>query len=176
MVRERFRVGEVDGSGSFGQITDAAVDSRGIIFALDALMHRAYVLSPDGRLLGHFGGSGTGPGEFVDPVAIMTGADDRVHVLDQRGGRIVTFDWHAGAQHVSTRRLAVAPGDACLADGTYYVHVLGLDSLFAVFRQGEREALGGVDPVPWTPDLLGERSPQCQEHIRRTRRSFGSRW
>jgi hypothetical protein len=38
------------------------------------------------------------------------------------------------------------------------------------------EALAGVDPVRWTPDLYGERSPQCQERDRRIRQSSGSRW
>ena len=39
-----------------------------------------------------------------------------------------------------------------------------------------RKEVFGLDPFPWTPDQLGERSPRCRLRVRLIRPSSGSRW
>lgn len=65
----------------FSQVTDMDVDSRGRIFAGDAL-NEILVLDADGRLLRRFGRLGGGPGEFqaVSTVHVLPG--DSLYVYD----------------------------------------------------------------------------------------------
>ena len=43
-------------------------------------------------------------------------------------------------------------------------------------RRSSGTGHSGLDPFPWTPDQLGERSPRCRLRVRLIHPSSGSRW
>jgi tetratricopeptide (TPR) repeat protein len=70
---------------------DVAVDSLGIVSALDQYRHRIYQYDQAGNLLSIFGGSGLREGAFVMPVSIVAGDQGRLYVLDATRGSIQVF-------------------------------------------------------------------------------------
>lgn len=78
----------------FSQVTDMDVDSRGQIYAGDAL-NEIVVLTPDGKLVRRFGGLGGGPGEFQAVSTVYLLPDDSLYVYDGYGQRATIYQPHS---------------------------------------------------------------------------------
>jgi hypothetical protein len=80
------------GGGFVGQwrasAVDVAVDAAGYVYGINRL--RLERFSPRGTLVGRWGSSGTGPGQFGDPWGIATGSGN-VYVVDTFSNRIEVF-------------------------------------------------------------------------------------
>jgi uncharacterized protein (TIGR03663 family) len=61
------------------------------IYVTDTGNERIQVFGLDGSFLRAFGGFGTGPGQFIEPVGVATGADGNVYVADSGNARISVF-------------------------------------------------------------------------------------
>lgn len=121
-----------------------AVDQRsGTVFAADVLAHTILVLSPEGTLLGTFGGNGAEPGQFnfpthiaLDPQGNLLVADSmnfRIQHLTQTGEVIGTFGEAGNARGDFARPKGVAA-----IDQDVFVAVEGLyDSLVFFAPTGE---------------------------------------
>lgn len=75
--------------GGFGRVVGGALTDSDA-FVLDAQTARVYRYSPEGELLGSFGGPGDGPDEFRQPVAVSVN-QDTVVVADRQRSRMVRF-------------------------------------------------------------------------------------
>jgi 6-bladed beta-propeller len=89
----------------FGQITDIGVDSRGFIYAGDAL-GEIFVLDARGRLSRRFGRTGNGPGEYQNIGTIHLLADDSLFVYDGAAQRATVYAPH-GQKVAYTIRLPI---------------------------------------------------------------------
>ena len=61
------------------------------IYVVDTGNERVQVFSPDGTFIRSWGGYGSEPSQFIEPVGIAIGPDDRVYVADSGNGRISVF-------------------------------------------------------------------------------------
>ena len=120
----------------FFHIARVKVDADGILWALDNRALLVHKIRLDGTVLS-FGGSGSGPGEFIAPVAISV--DSVVRVYDGVQQRVSLFD--RDGQHLVTTRLEGPTG--------FMAHVIvQLPNQQAVASRGGRYAPGrpGHDP------------------------------
>ena len=62
------------------------------IYVTDTGNERVQVFGPDGSFRRAWGGTGTGPGQLIEPVGIAVSDDSRVYVADSGNGRISVFD------------------------------------------------------------------------------------
>ena len=76
---------------AFGLPYDIALDPDGTLLVIEYGAGRLSRVSADGRLLGQFGHSGSGTGEFATPWGLIVDAQRRVHVADTKNRRIVTL-------------------------------------------------------------------------------------
>lgn len=103
-VPERFRavneirVGDIDGPLALRRVA-WLVAAEGQVFLSQSRDQLVRVLSDDGDLIGEWGGSGEGPGEFrrLDWMGLVDGG---LQVVDYGLGRITTFDLDGTAQNV----------------------------------------------------------------------------
>jgi len=75
---------------------DVAVDASGRVFVTDTGNKRVVVYDRDGGVLDQWGGAGSGPGQFEEPVGIAPDAAGNVYVADTWNGRIQVFDRDLG--------------------------------------------------------------------------------
>lgn len=84
-------------AGPFNGCTNLTVAPTGDLYVADGYGNcRVHRLSPDGELLGSFGGIGIGPGEFHLPHAICATPDGLLLVGDRENERIQVFDLDGG--------------------------------------------------------------------------------
>jgi hypothetical protein len=79
------------GDGEFKSPRDAAVDSSGNVFALDAVREDVQKFTSNGNFLDKWGGHGTGNRQFNQPSGIATDAANNVYVADTINKRIQKF-------------------------------------------------------------------------------------
>jgi hypothetical protein len=77
--------------GEFGRLSALAVDSRGRMYAADAMRQRIDVFGPDGAHLATIGGRGQGPGEFMGLRDLAVGRGDTLFALDVQNQRASVF-------------------------------------------------------------------------------------
>lgn len=77
--------------GKRPQFADLAVDSAGIISAVDGASGRIYQYSPDGDLLTVFGGMGNTKGTFQLPTSMAIDSEGCLYVLDGKLNNIQVF-------------------------------------------------------------------------------------
>jgi hypothetical protein len=113
----------------FGRIVDAARDSSGLVYLLDAGEQAIRVFSADGRFLRAVSREGRGPGELVNPLAIRHDGVSTLYVLDAVNG-LSLWRTSAGATTYlrtillqSTRRAA----DFCLLGTRIFVYATASD-------------------------------------------------
>lgn len=84
------------GPDHFNGPTDVVVNANGEVFVTDGheddSNNRVVKFSADGRYLEEWGGSGSGPGEFLVPHAIALDSAGRLFVADRDNNRIQIFD------------------------------------------------------------------------------------
>ncbi len=61
------------------------------IYVADTGNERVQVFTPDGTFIRSWGGYGSEPNQFIEPVGIAVGPDDRVYVADSGNARISVF-------------------------------------------------------------------------------------
>ncbi len=88
-LTEAFRIGDASGDMFFASIPVVSVDSRNRVFIKDG--HVFNVVSSTGNVVGLFGETGEGPGEFQHASSAAFGPKDSVYVLDTRLRRVTVF-------------------------------------------------------------------------------------
>ncbi len=77
--------------GPYG-LNGLAVDPYGLLYAADTGRNRVLVFTPDGTLLKQFGRSGSGLGDFTQPMAIAFLPDGTLAVADWENSRLERWD------------------------------------------------------------------------------------
>jgi DNA-binding beta-propeller fold protein YncE len=75
-------------NGWFATVTGMAIDERGNVFVSDFYNHRVQKFAADGTFLSSFGSEGSGPGEFLHPLAVATAPGGVVYVTDFGNNRV----------------------------------------------------------------------------------------
>jgi eukaryotic-like serine/threonine-protein kinase len=144
------------GHGQFNLITGegnpwgtVAFAKDGSFFVLDVGNRRVQAYDAGRRLLNTWGGLGTDPGKFSNPVAIQVGPDGSVSVLDDRRGVIETYD-AAGKVLGSFSPLENVSngsgGFAIDADGNFYVGAVTPNEIRIFDRTGA--SIGSFPTAP----------------------------
>jgi DNA-binding beta-propeller fold protein YncE len=71
--------------------SNVAVDDEGDVYVTDYAGDRVLKFSPDGAVLGEWGGHGAGPGQFSGPFGVTLDQRNAIYVVDQLNGRIQKF-------------------------------------------------------------------------------------
>jgi pimeloyl-ACP methyl ester carboxylesterase/sugar lactone lactonase YvrE len=152
-------------SGEPDTISDVVLDpASGDVFALDATADQVVHLSPDLQVLGTFGGTGDGPGQFSDPAAIAFDPSGHLLVVDTGNNRIETFSrdgtlvstWDAPGGAMWPFGLAVdAHGDLVVSGGQPYDQTTNAAGQVIVFSPDRTPLLtlklGAIQPLAF-PD------------------------
>jgi len=72
----------------FATVTSVATDKAGNVFVADFYNNRVQKFSADGTFLSNFGVKGSGPGQFLYPIALAISDDGSVFVADYGNNRI----------------------------------------------------------------------------------------
>lgn len=105
----------------FGMIVDGAIDSTGRLYLLDRRKQSVDVFTSEGALVTSAGGPGSGPGEFVEPVAMELGGHGELYVADA-DGRITRFLSRGDSLvHDRTFLAGFNPNDLCVSGGSVFV-------------------------------------------------------
>ncbi len=75
-------------NGWFATVTGVATDKAGNVFVADFYNNRVQKFSADGTFLSSFGTRGSGPGQFLYPIAVAISDDGSVFVADYGNNRI----------------------------------------------------------------------------------------
>lgn len=70
----------------------AVLLSRGSVYVADTGNKRIVRFSPEGKRLAAWGGDGTGPGQFIEPVGLAAGPSGNIYVADTGNHRVQVFD------------------------------------------------------------------------------------
>ena len=130
--QELYRIGTLTGEEweQFGDVYDVAFDGAGNLHVIDTQSDRVFVVGTDGRLIRELGGTGDGPGEFGNAIAMAVMAD----------GRVVVVDMSRHGYHV------FGP------DGEFQ-HMVGMDGNPSITTRGFFRALPGADAIIRVPTL-----------------------
>jgi len=87
---------DVDGldDGGFGPVRGVyalAVDSSGLIYAVDREYDRIQVFRPNGTFLAKIGSTGSAAGRFDEPVDVAIGSNNRMYVAERENNRVQVF-------------------------------------------------------------------------------------
>jgi hypothetical protein len=122
VLTEVLRLGSAFGDDAFGRVMDVELGPTGRIYVADDLNYRVSVFDRSGRLQGHTGRRGRGPGEFERPWYLAVDRHDTLFVWDAALARISVF-----GPNLRFRRSFDAPGAwtvggfSVRADGTLLV-------------------------------------------------------
>ena len=107
-LRERYRVGSLDGDGPdvFGEIRDVELGPGGELYVLDGQAAEVRVFGSDGVYLRTLGRSGAGPGEFNRPMGMAQDAQGTLWVMNWGNARYTGYDPGTGELLREVRRLA----------------------------------------------------------------------
>jgi hypothetical protein len=107
-VRERFRIGALDGDGPdvFGRIIDVEFSAEGELYVLDGQASEVRVFGRNGEYLRSFGRVGQGPGELNRPMGMTFDSRGILWVMNWGNGRYSGYDPHTGEVVEEKRRLA----------------------------------------------------------------------
>lgn len=124
---------------------DVAVDSNGIVTALDSVSKKLYQYDGEGNLLGVFGGEGSWAGRFKSPVSVAVDRQQRLYVLDSALNNIQVFtrtQFATAVQqgivlfHEGKYDEAFEPWSAALQiDANYPLAYMGIGKVF--YKQGQ---------------------------------------
>lgn len=150
-------VGVLDGDPSqqFGDLT-AVASQRGARFAvLDARLGVLRIFDTDGKSVGQSGRSGSGPGEFRVPTALVPVGGDTVAVLDQSLSRVSFFNTAVATDgFVRSFQLDVPSRDFC---------GLGKWLFVAGFRARDSSTIRRIDLAGTELGAFGQPFPNSQD-------------
>ncbi len=86
------QAGAQDAGVAFYGPRGIAVDGQGNVWVTDTGNKRVLKFDPNGRLLGQWGGSGAGEGQFLEPVGIAIDSKGQIFVADTWNRRVQVFD------------------------------------------------------------------------------------
>ena len=113
-----------NGDYQFDGPTDVVVAANGDVFITDGhepeSNNRVLKYSADGRFITSWGGTGSGPGQFLVPHMIAMDSTGRLFVADRSNGRVQIFD-QEGTFLEEWRQFGRATGLYIAADDTIYV-------------------------------------------------------
>lgn len=125
------------GGSEIGSIAGIAVDEKQkLLVVSDAKKHVVHLYDYEGKYLRHFGGRGSGKGEFNIPYGVAVDSSSRVYVVDSGNFRIQIFDAQGvfiksiGNVGSSAGNFARPKGVALDSEGHIYV----LDAAFGNFQ------------------------------------------
>ena len=128
----------VRGAPPFNRPTNLAVAPNGDLYVSDGYGNaRVHRFSATGKLLGSWGGPGTGPGQFMLPHGVAVDATGNVYVCDRESDRIQVFT--AEGRFVREITNVQRPTQIVLARGFMYVSELGWRAGQRSFRHGPIE-------------------------------------
>lgn len=135
----------------FGTLVDAAADESGALLLLDGdyVLVRSLSASLDSVQI--IGRAGEGPGEFVQPISLLSVAADRFAVFDRANHRLQSFEGSGGTfvpSGQSTVQKLAELRDACSLNGSYFIK--GMQMMIAG-DAAESNELRGVDLTEVTP-------------------------
>jgi hypothetical protein len=113
---------------------DVKIDSHGNVYVAEERNHRIQIFSPDGDHLGFVGKSGTGDGEFDNPLGVALDSDDNLYVVDHRNDRIQKFS-PDGRFLMKWGATGSGGGDFI---GPYYIELDEQDDVYVVDRGNHR--------------------------------------
>lgn len=92
-VEEELSIGSAttEGPELFGSLTGLVVTNDGAIHVLDRQAKELKRFGADGEHEWTVGREGAGPGEFLDPIGLALGPDDRLWVTDVRNARYASY-------------------------------------------------------------------------------------
>ena len=108
VLRERFRLGSLDGDGPdvFGEIRDVELGADGELYVLDGQAEEVRVFLSDGTYLHTLGRSGEGPGELNRPAGMALDSGGTLWIMNWGNARYTGFDPATGEVRREARRLA----------------------------------------------------------------------
>lgn len=140
--RDAYRVGEVEGPPgiAWGRIADAAMDTLGNVYVVDAMEKSVFVHNIDSGLVRSIGRAGSGPAEFQYPVAL--GLQDTVlTVFDPRLWRVSTFS--TSGEYRSIGSPPPEPRMGQVWEGTFTPDGDLMNLSYAQYQQSLTDELGG---------------------------------
>jgi DNA-binding beta-propeller fold protein YncE len=84
--------GRFPGAGVPDTPTGIAVDASDNVYVTKASTDQIQKFDADGNLLGEFGQTGNGNGEFYDPAAVAIGPDGNLYIADTKNQRVQKLD------------------------------------------------------------------------------------
>lgn len=121
------------------QFADLAVDSVGIISAVDTVSGQIYQYSPDGDLLTVFGGLGDTKGTFQLPTSMAIDSEGRLYVLDGMLNNIQVFEPTSFIKKVHSAVKQYGDGNYFEARNSWE-EVLEMDESYQLARTGLGDA------------------------------------
>ena len=104
-----------------GSVGDVGMDADGNLYVLDPINHEVRVFDRRGEFLTSAGGSGEGPDELADPIAMVVRG--RTTTIADRGGQLKVFELvDSQLQRTAIHRVPSAIRDICHAGDGLVVH------------------------------------------------------
>lgn len=143
-----------------------AFDSKGNLHILEERESRILKVSPEGKLLGTFGGPGAGPGKFRFPRGLDIDSHDQIYVADYENFRIqvldATFRYVREIKWKNPKGQVGAPGDVAVdPQGRVWGLYTNLNVAVRFDREGKPQLeVGGTEKDDVTR-MLGPKYISC---------------
>jgi hypothetical protein len=149
---EEVRIGgaDIEGSTSFGAITQLAVDRAGRTAALEYQAQELRIFAPDGTHLRTVGGPGEGPGELGRPFGVLTDGE-RFLVADQGNARVSVFSADSGfvTSHPTRFYMYGLSGWDAVIDGDDRIQVLSASASRQYVVRIYGSGMAPLDTIPY---------------------------
>ncbi len=144
-------------AATLGSLDGVLETSFGDLIVLDATLRRLVRFDTAGTVLGTIGRAGQGPGEFVEPGALVAGAEDRVGVFDNGRRRLIWFEvQELSLAFVREDEIDVGGRFACAMDDGLWVSSLTYDRVLHQLSYSGRRIQSALEPVKAQPlEALG---------------------
>ncbi|MBR4073086.1 MAG: hypothetical protein IKK24_03995 [Clostridia bacterium] len=122
------------------RLVDISVDSKGIIYVIEAYSGKIFTYDQQGNMLTVFGGMGTVKGRFNEPVALDCMSNGDLLVLDKATGYIHRFKRTEFMENITSAVESYDQGKYAEAEGKWR-SVLDIDANYPVANKGIGDSL-----------------------------------